>query len=118
MLRDLGTDVRDVIGNPIARLRRQVLVESALRAYLETIGSAPERQHALHEIRICAHNHLWRVLDRSWSPRGMLQALLGHIVIRRMDSMLDRLRRDLALPEERADDMLLATQTPTQRAQT
>jgi O-antigen/teichoic acid export membrane protein len=118
ILRDLGTDVRDVIGNPIARLRRQVLVESALRAYLQTIGPVPERQRALHEIRTCAHNHLWRVLDRSWSPRGMLHALLGHIVIRRMDSMLGRLRRDLALPQERSDDMPLATRTPTQRAQT
>jgi O-antigen/teichoic acid export membrane protein len=118
ILRDLGTDVRDVIGNPIARLRRQVLVESALRAYLETIGPAPERQRALHEIRACAHAHLWRVLDRSWSLRGMWHSLLGQIVIRRMDSMLDRLRRDLALSEERSNDMLLATPAPTQRAQT
>ena len=116
ILRDLGTDVRDVIGNPIARLRRQVLVESALRAYLETIGPVPERQLALHEIRACAHAHLWRVLDRSWSLRGIWHALLGQIVIRRMDSMLHRLRRDLALPDQQSDDAFLASPPPTQRA--
>ena len=118
VLRDLGTDMRDVVGNPIARLRRQVLVESALRAWLDTIGPAPERLRALQDIRACAHLHLWKVLDRSWSPRGMWHALLGQIVIRRMDSMLDRLRRDLALPDERSDDMLVANPPPTQRAQT
>lgn len=118
ILRDLGTDVRDVIGNPIARLRRQIFVESALRAFLETIGPVAERQRALDEIRACAHAHLWKVLDRSWSLRGIFHALLGHIVIRRMDSMLDRLRQDLGLPHERSDDILLASPPQTPRAQT
>ncbi|HEY1543215.1 MAG TPA: polysaccharide biosynthesis C-terminal domain-containing protein [Xanthobacteraceae bacterium] len=118
ILRDLGTDVRDVIGNPLARLRRQILVESALRAHLETIGSPAERQRALDEIRACAHVHLWRVLDRSWSPRGMWHALLGYIVIRRMDSMIDRLRHDLDLPQEQPVDRPFMPPGPTQRAQT
>jgi hypothetical protein len=118
ILRDLGTDVRDVIGNPIARLRRQIFVDSALRAFLETIGTVAERQRALDEIRSCAHAHLWKVLDRSRSPRGIFHALLGRLVIRRMDSMLDRLRCDLALPQEPSDGMLLASQPHMSRAQT
>jgi hypothetical protein len=99
-------------------LRRQILVESALRAHLETIGSPAERQRALDEIRACAHVHLWRVLDRSWSPRGMWHALLGYIVIRRMDSMIDRLRHDLDLPQEQPVDRPFMPPGPTQRAQT
>ncbi|HLH92145.1 MAG TPA: hypothetical protein VKX28_27255 [Xanthobacteraceae bacterium] len=118
ILRDLGTDVRDLIGNPTARLRRQVLVESALRAFLEPIGPAAERQRALGDIRTCAHTHLWKVLDGSSSLRGIWHALLGQIVVRRMDSMLGRLRRDLALPDGRADDILPVTPPHTQRVRT
>ena len=117
ILRDLGTDVRDVIGNPIARLRRQVFVESALCAFLSTIESAADRQQALHEIRTCAHAHLWKVLDLSWSPRGMLHALLGQIVIRRMDSMLDRLMCNATRAGGRSEGVLPAIPTENKRAQ-
>ena len=117
ILRDLGTDVRDVIGNPFARLRRQVFVEGALRAHLETIGSAADKQRALHEIRACAHAHLWKVLDRAWSPHGMWHSLLSQIVIRRMDSMLYGLRCDLLLGEERPESVPATPPPPTQRAQ-
>ena len=58
ILRDLGTDVRDLIGNPIARLRRQIFAESALRAFIEAIGSIDEKQRALDEIQACAQVHL------------------------------------------------------------
>jgi O-antigen/teichoic acid export membrane protein len=116
ILRDLGTDVRDVIGNPIARLRRQVFVEGALRAFLETIGPAADKQRALHEIRASAHTHLWKVLGPSWSLRGMWHWLLGQVVIRRMDSMLDRLKREAALAGGRADDAPSMARAQTQRA--
>jgi O-antigen/teichoic acid export membrane protein len=95
ILRDLGTDVRDIVGNPIARLRRQIFVESALRAYVETIRRSEEKQRALRDIRACALEHLRRVLEPSWSLRGFWHWLLGQIVIRRMDSMLDRLQAEL-----------------------
>jgi O-antigen/teichoic acid export membrane protein len=95
ILRDLGTDVRDMIGNPIARLRRQIFAESALRAFLETIGSFEQKQRALNEIQACARYHLSKVLDLSWSLRGMWNWLLTQLVVRRMDSMLDRLRAEL-----------------------
>src|SRR5712691_12407635 len=58
ILRDLGTDVRDMIGNPAARLRRQIFAESALRAFIEAIGPSEEKQRVLDEIRACAHAHL------------------------------------------------------------
>ena len=95
ILRDLGTDVRDMIGNPIARLRRQIFAESALRAFLETIGPLEEKQRALHEIRACAQAHLWKVLELSWSLRGLWHRILRQVVVRRMDSMLDGLRAEL-----------------------
>jgi hypothetical protein len=116
ILRDLGTDVRDVIGNPIARLRRQVFVESALRAFLDTIGAAADKQQALLEIRECAHTHLWKVLDPSCSLRGAWHWLLGQVVIWRMDSMLDRLVREAALAGGRSDNAPAVARAQTQRA--
>ena len=95
ILRDLGTDVRDLIGNPVARLRRQIFVESALRAYLETLGSRDDKQRALDEIQLCARAHLSKVLDLSWSVRGIYHWLLTQLVVPRMDSIVDRLRAEL-----------------------
>jgi O-antigen/teichoic acid export membrane protein len=92
VVRDLGTDVRDVIGNPVARFRRQIFVESALQAFIETIGPLQEKQRALDEIRACAHAHLSKVLEPSWSFRGLWYWLLTQFVVRRMDSMLDKLK--------------------------
>jgi len=95
ILRDLGTDMRDLLGNPIARMRRQIFVASALRAYVATIGKPAEKHRALHDIRACALEHLSKVLAPSWSPRGMCHWLLGQIVVRRMDSLLRRLKAEL-----------------------
>ena len=95
MVRDLGTDVRDMIGNPIARLRRQIVVESALRAFIETIGSLEEKQRALFEIQACAQAHLSNVLKLSWSLHGLWCWLLTQFVVGRMESIFDRLKAEL-----------------------
>ena len=116
ILRDLGTDVRDVVGNPVARLRRQVFVESALLAFLGTIGPAPDKRRALDEIRASAHTHLGKVLDPSLSLRGMWHWLLAQVVIWRMDSMLDRIVYEATLAERRHDTSPAATRAQTQRA--
>ena len=100
ILRDLGTDVRDVIGNPVARFRRQIFVETALRAFIETIGPLQEKQRALDEIRACAHEHLSKILEPSWSFRGLWYWLLTQFVVRRMDSMLDKLKSELNTCDE------------------
>jgi len=92
IVRDLGTDVRDIIGNPVARFRRQIFVESALRAFIGTLGSSQEQQRAVDEIRICAHAHLSKVLAPSWSFRGLWYWLLTQFVVRRMDTVLDKLK--------------------------
>jgi hypothetical protein len=84
-----------MIGNPIARLRRQIFAESALRAFLETLGPVEEKRRALDEIQACARYHLSKVLDLSWSFRGMWHRFLAQVVVRRMDSMLDRLQAEL-----------------------
>jgi hypothetical protein len=99
ILRDLGTDVRDLIGNPIARLRRQIFAESALRAFIEAIGSIDEKHRAPDEIQACAQVHLSRVLQLSWSLRGLWHWVLTQLVVRRMASMLDGLRAELDTPE-------------------
>jgi len=95
ILRDLGTDVRDLIGNPIARLRRQIFTESVLRAFIEIVGPFEQKQRALDEIRVCAHLHLSKVFEQSWLLRGLSHWLLTPFVVRRMDSMLDRLHAEL-----------------------
>jgi O-antigen/teichoic acid export membrane protein len=92
IVRDLGTDVRDIIGNPVARFRRQIFVEHALRAFFETIDSLQERQQALDEIRSCAQAHLSKVLKPSRSFRGLWHRLLTQFVVRRMDAMLANLK--------------------------
>jgi O-antigen/teichoic acid export membrane protein len=117
ILRDLGTDVRDMIGNPIARLRRQIFAESALRAFLETIGPFAEKQRALDEIQACARYHLSKVLDLSWSLRGMWNWLLTQLVVRRMDSMLDRLRAELDTYDRSFERSTAALRSRGQRAQ-
>jgi hypothetical protein len=116
ILRDLGTDVRDMIGNPIARLRRQIFVESALRAFLETIGPVHEKQQALQEIRACAQAHLWNILELSWSPRVLWHRLLRQVVVRRMDSMLDGLRAQLEVRGRAAENPTVFL-SRTQRAE-
>jgi hypothetical protein len=88
-----------MIGNPIARLRRQIFVESALRAFIESIDSIDERQRALDEIQACAQVHLSRLLLPSWSLRG-LRWLLTQLVVRRMTSLLDGLRAELDTPDK------------------
>jgi O-antigen/teichoic acid export membrane protein len=99
IVRDLGMDMRDMIGHPIARLRRQVFVESAVRTFLETIDPCDEKKRLLRELRACAQAHLWEILKLSWSPRGLADRLLGQIVVRRMDSVLDRLKVELSACE-------------------
>jgi O-antigen/teichoic acid export membrane protein len=116
ILRDLGTDVRDMIGNPIARLRRQIFVESALRTFLETIGPLQEKQQALHEIRACAQAHLWNILELSWSLHGLWHRLLRQVVVRRMDSMLDGLRAELEVRGRAAENSAVFP-SRTQRAE-
>src|SRR5262249_7133694 len=105
-----------VVGNPIARLRRQVFVESALRTFLETFGSMAEKQRALHEIRACAHTHLWQVLDPSASLRGAWHWLLAQVVIWRMDSMLDRMVSEMRLAERQREKAAAATGGQPQQA--
>jgi O-antigen/teichoic acid export membrane protein len=95
IVRDLGTDVRDLIGNPTARLRRQIFAESALRAFIETIGPLEDKHRALHEIGACAQTHLSKVLNVSWSLRGLWHRLLTALVVRRMESLIDRLKQEL-----------------------
>jgi O-antigen/teichoic acid export membrane protein len=116
ILRDLGTDVRDVVGNPIARLRRQVFVESALLAFLDTIESAADKRQALDDIRASAHTHLWKVLDPSFSLRGMWHWLLAQVVIWRMDSMLDRIVYEATFAALSRDRSSAKTRAETQRA--
>jgi hypothetical protein len=65
-----------------------------LQAFIETIGPMQEKQRALDEIRACAHAHLSKVLEPSWSFRGLWYWLLTQFVVRRMDSMLDRLKTE------------------------
>jgi O-antigen/teichoic acid export membrane protein len=99
IVRDLGTDVRDLIGNPAARLRRQIFVESALRTYLDALGSSDEKRGVLNEIRSSAHAHLSKVLEVSWSFHGLWRWLLTKFAVGRMDSLLEKLGNELCTLE-------------------
>jgi O-antigen/teichoic acid export membrane protein len=100
MLRDLGTDIRNLTGTPAAWLRRKIFTESALRAFLETIGSLEDRRWTLDEIRVCAQAHLSKVLEPRWSLRGLCRAPLTRFVVHRMDNILTELKVEIAARKE------------------
>jgi O-antigen/teichoic acid export membrane protein len=104
ILRDLGTDVRNLAGSPIAWSRRRRFTESALRAFLETFDTLEEKQQALDEIRICAQSHLSKVLEPSWSLRGLCRKPLTRFVEGRMDSILRRLKIELTALKKSLED--------------
>jgi hypothetical protein len=87
--------VRDIIGNPAARFRRQIFVCSALRAFIETIGPIKDKHQALDEIRACAQAHLSKVIESGLSPRGLWNWLLTQFVVRRMDAVIEEIKPPL-----------------------
>jgi len=95
ILRDLGTDVRNLTGNPLARLRRELFIKSALRTYIATIDTPAERHQVLQEIRACALHHLAKVLAPAFTLRGLLRTPLTRFVERRTDQILAELEADL-----------------------
>lgn len=96
ILRDLGTDIKDLTGNRTARTRRSVFTESALRAFIGTIEPPERRLQVIEEIFECGQAHLSKVIETS----GVLRAVLGRLVrrffVQRMDAVLAELRTDVA----------------------
>jgi O-antigen/teichoic acid export membrane protein len=90
------------IGNPGARLRKEMFIESALLASIQTIGQPDEKQSLLDEIRACARGRL-KKLDQSWSLHGLQCTLLGQIASRRIDRIIGRVKADLDLSTEPAE---------------
>jgi serine/threonine protein kinase len=82
------------IGHPSARARKQAFAENVLRAFVETIGPAEEKQLALDEIQAFTRLHL-KGLDASLSPRGLWKALVRRVASRRIDAMLGTLKAAL-----------------------
>jgi len=90
LIRDLGTDVKDLIGNPMARLRREVFVECAIRTYLGTLRSTMDRRCMVEEIRESAKSHLINTLKQPLFSWGLFKLIVTRLVVRRMDSFMER----------------------------
>jgi len=114
VVRDPGVGIRELIGFPIARLRRQIFAESVVRCFLETIGPFDEKQRTLHEVRTCVQSHLWKFLKWSCSPRGLVEWLEGQIVFRRIDSMFDRLQSELDAQQRAARTSTVSIRAPAE----
>jgi O-antigen/teichoic acid export membrane protein len=96
ILRDYGTDVRDLMGKPRARLLRGIFTTSAMRTYLNTIGSLDAKKKALNDIRDCSHFHLAKVLEASRLTRGFWRRPLTYFVVRRIDALLEKLLEEVS----------------------
>lgn len=95
ILRDYGTDVRDLMGKPRARLLRGAFTRSALRTYLDTISSLDAKKNAFNDIRDCSLFHLAKVLNASRLTRGLWRRPLTHFVVRRIDRLLESLLEEM-----------------------
>lgn len=102
VVRDFGTDVKDLLGNPMARRRRQVFVECAIRNYLDTVESPAERLRMLDEIREVALCHLELVLKQKPFSNGPFRSLVTRLVVRRISPLLERIRNDINLRADRS----------------
>jgi O-antigen/teichoic acid export membrane protein len=98
ILRDLGTDKRDLTGSAIVRTRRQIFTESALRTFLATIDSPEEKHRVLENIRECAETHLSKVIESSWLLHTLCNRPLTRFVMRRIDAVLSKLQVEMAAP--------------------
>ena len=96
MLYDTGTRVKSTILNPKARLRQQLLAESTLRAFIETIGPLEEKQRLLDEIEACTRVHLKSVWPSS--PRELWRMIVTKIAARRIDEILLGLKASIVSP--------------------
>jgi O-antigen/teichoic acid export membrane protein len=94
--RDIGYLLYDAgatlaIGNRGARRRKQMFTDQVLRAFIETVGTPEAKQQFINEIEACVQGRLG-ALDPSWSLRGLWQAFIKTIAVRRIDAILVRLR--------------------------
>lgn len=95
ILRDYGTDVRDLMGKPRALFLRGIFTRSALRTYLDTIDSLDAKKNALNEIRNCSLFHLTKVLEASRLTRGLCRRPLTRFVVHRIDAMVEKLLEEM-----------------------
>jgi O-antigen/teichoic acid export membrane protein/Ser/Thr protein kinase RdoA (MazF antagonist) len=93
LLFDMGVSLKRTMGNPAARRRLEWLTEKILRAYLKRISLVAEQHCLLDEIQACAQEHL-KMLQVSWSPRGLWRRFLRRRASRRINRLLDSLRAD------------------------
>jgi len=84
---------RDIV-NSVGRLRKEMFIESALRAFVQTISRSDERGSALDEIRDCARSHLGK-LDQSRSLHGLWCALIRQIARRRIARIIRQVKIDV-----------------------
>ena len=100
MLSDIATDVKRTIGNKGARLRRNMFMHSALQAFLAADISREGKLRQLGEIQTCARVHVEELLPRPVSPRGVWQAIVKHVALRRMEVMFASLKAEIKASEE------------------
>jgi hypothetical protein len=68
-----------------------MFTDQVLRAFIETVGTPEAKQQFINEIEACVQGRLG-ALDPSWSLRGLWQAFIKTIAVRRIDAILVRLR--------------------------
>lgn len=93
MLYSAAIEVKRDIIRPGVHARKLMFGERVLRAFVGTIAGCEDKMRLLDEIHACARLHL-EALEVSWSPQGYWRRLLRRSAARRIETMLERLKRE------------------------
>jgi O-antigen/teichoic acid export membrane protein len=95
LLSDLGTDVTDITGNQVARMRKQLFIETTLRSFIATVGSNEEKRRLLDQIQASVRAHLAATLKPSGSLRGLWHRFVMRTAMQRIGAILGQLKTEL-----------------------
>jgi len=99
ILCDVSSNVKHAIVNRGAHARSQYFSTKLLWAWIESIDSVEEKRRMLDELRDCTRLHI-RASSLSISPHGLWLAITRWIALRRVDTLLNRMRTQIALPSQ------------------
>ena len=104
ILCDVSSNVRQAIVNRGAHVRSQHFCAKLLRAWIDSIGPVEEKRRMLDELHDCTRLHI-RASGSSISPHGLWHAVTRRIALRRLDKIMNRMRTQIMVPPEPAQDM-------------
>jgi hypothetical protein len=100
LLWEMATDLKDLVRHQAVGMSNEVFTEHVLRTIIDRIRPREAAQQFLDQIWKCAQDHLANQLDLEWSRDWVRNKLVRQIAMRRIRSVLDRVRSHLELDDE------------------